>query len=173
MVRCIAEHQQWIYCALIIQYYLAFSFCLSNEKFERLIGWSFWWISDRFCSTSYITSWHLLIREICCQDIDCFIYFSYNHTSLSLHILFVFSRRVQDCSSGSMELKNVGNAQYIRAGIAQSVDRLPGLTLWGSGMIDPGLQSHQCLFASMWMRMAWLPCWPPSVNKAGHFGFET
>ena len=26
-------------------------------------------------------------------------------------------------------------------------------------MIDPSLEPHQCLFASLWMRMAWLPCW--------------
>ena len=31
---------------------------------------------------------------------------------------------------------------------AQSVDRLPGLTLWGSSMIDPSFEPHQCLLTS-------------------------
>ena len=30
-------------------------------------------------------------------------------------------------------------------GIAQSVEHLSCLTLWGSGTIDPGLKPHQCL----------------------------
>ena len=40
---------------------------------------------------------------------------------------------------------------------AQSVDRLPDLTLWGSSTIDPGLKSHEYMFVTMWVRMARLP----------------
>ena len=45
-----------------------------------------------------------------------------------------------------------------RAGLAQSVDRrLSCHMLWGSSMLDPGLEPYQCLYASMWIQTALLP----------------
>ena len=49
-----------------------------------------------------------------------------------------------------------------------SVGRQHGLRLWGSDMIDPSLKPHQCLFTSMWMRMALLPCWLPRGLRLSH-----
>ena len=40
--------------------------------------------------------------------------------------------------------------------------------LWGSGTIDPRLEPYQCLFTSMWIRMAWLPCWQPRGQQVLH-----
>ena len=36
-------------------------------------------------------------------------------------------------------------------------------------MIDPSLEPRQCLFASLWMRMAWLACW---LLHAGNEAFK-
>ena len=41
-------------------------------------------------------------------------------------------------------------------------------TLWGSGMIDPGLETYQCLFTITWICMAWLPCWSPRGQWMSH-----
>ena len=30
------------------------------------------------------------------------------------------------------------------------------------------VSSHQCLFASTWIRMVWLPCWPPRGQQVSH-----
>ena len=44
--------------------------------------------------------------------------------------------------------------QLSRAGISQSVERLSCHMLSGNGMLDPGLEPHQCLYTSesMWMK---------------------
>ena len=42
------------------------------------------------------------------------------------------------------------------------------LILWGSGTIDPELEPHQCLFASMWIRTGQLPCWPSRSQQVSH-----
>ena len=52
-----------------------------------------------------------------------------------------------------------------RTGIAQLVECF---TLWGSGMIDPGLVTHQCLFTSTWIEMTWLSCWSPKGQQVSH-----
>ena len=33
---------------------------------------------------------------------------------------------------------------------------------------DPGIEPHQCLFASIWMRMARVPRWPPRGQQVSH-----
>ena len=43
-----------------------------------------------------------------------------------------------------------------RAGIDQSVEWLSCYMVWGSSMLDPELEFHQCLYASTWMK--WLGC---------------
>ena len=40
--------------------------------------------------------------------------------------------------------------------------------LWGSGTIDPELEPHQCLFASMWIRTGQLPCWSARSQQVSH-----
>ena len=56
-----------------------------------------------------------------------------------------------------------------RAGVAESVERLSGLTLRDNGsMMDPGFQPHQCLLTGMWKRMAQWPCWPPRGQQMLH-----
>ena len=45
--------------------------------------------------------------------------------------------------------------------LAESVEHLCCHMLQGSGTPDPGVEAHQCLYASMWIKIAQPPCWPP------------
>ena len=61
---------------------------------------------------------------------------------------------------------NHDQTNSLRISIAQSVECLPGLILWGSGsMIDPGFKFYQCLLAGKWKRTA---CWLPRDRQVLH-----
>ena len=52
--------------------------------------------------------------------------------------------------------------------IASLVDRLSYHMLWASGVLDPRLKPHQCMYASKWIEMAQPPCWPPRGQQVSH-----
>ena len=35
-------------------------------------------------------------------------------------------------------------------------------------MLDSGLEPYKSLYTSMYIEVAWLPCWPPRGQKASH-----
>ena len=35
-------------------------------------------------------------------------------------------------------------------------------------MLNPGLESHQCLYTSIWIKMVWLSCWLPRGQQVLH-----
>ena len=65
-------------------------------------------------------------------------------------------------------LKNTSFIDKLRPNRFQSVERLSCHMLWDSGTLDPGLKPQQCLYASMWIKTAQRPCWPPGCQQVLH-----
>ena len=49
-------------------------------------------------------------------------------------------------------LQSFGGDSVSPVGVTQSVEHLSYHMLRGTGMLDPGLEPHQILYASMWMK---------------------